>query len=57
MGQGQGTTKKGCVSEKEQQSPRPVRMWALLRKRKNMTRKIYNTMTGELLAETRPVSP
>ena len=38
MGQGQGTTsEKGCVKENEQQSPRPLRMWALLAEKMSMT--------------------
>jgi len=63
MGQGQGTTsEKGRVKGKYTTKPRSFRMWALLRKRKNMTRTIYNTtiyntMRGGPLAEIRPVSP
>ena len=38
MGQGQGTTsEEGCVKGNEQQSPRPLRMWALLAEKMSMT--------------------
>ena len=38
MGQGQGTTsEEGCVKGNEQQSPRALRMWALLAEKMSMT--------------------